>query len=143
MDRQSEAERLLELALERPPLEREQFLAEACASEPDLYRELSSLLPWADEDRDFLRSPILRPVIPDVLSFLEAQASGKSAAEASGLPEQIGGYRIVRLLGYGGMGLIYEARQSDSAPSVALKVLYPWPAPSELVQRFASEARVL
>jgi serine/threonine protein kinase len=143
MDRESDAERLLELALARPPSEREQFLATVCASEPDLYSELASLLPWADEDRDFLRSPILRPVIPDVLAFLEAQASGKSAAEASGLPEQIGGYRIVRLLGYGGMGLIYEARPSDAAPSVALKVLYPWPAPPELVQRFASEARIL
>lgn len=143
MERESEAERLLELTLARPPAEREQFLTEACAGEPDLYRELTGLLPFADEDRDFLRSPVLRPLIPDVLGFLEAQASGKSAAEASGLPEQIGGYRIVRLLGYGGMGLIYEAKQSASERSVALKVLYPWPAPPELVQRFASEARVL
>ena len=143
MDRESEAERLLELALAQPQAEQDRFLAEACAGKPDLYRELSALLPWADDDREFLRSPILRPLIPDVLSFLEAQASGKSAAEASGLPEQIGGYRIVRLLGYGGMGLIYEAKQGVSERSVALKVLYPWPAPPELVQRFAAEARVL
>jgi len=143
MDRESEAERLLELALAQPQAEQDRFLAEACAGKPDLYRELSAFLPWADDDREFLRSPILRPLIPDVLSFLEAQASGKSAAEASGLPEQIGGYRIVRLLGYGGMGLIYEAKQGVSERSVALKVLYPWPAPPELVQRFAAEARVL
>ena len=144
MDREVKAERLLELALQKPPAERDRFLAAACAGAPDLYRELSSLLPFAaDEDRDFLRSLVLRPVIPDVLGFLEAQAGGRSAAEASGLPEQIGGYRIVRLLGYGGMGLIYEARPTDAERSVALKVLYPWPAPLELVRRFASEARLL
>ncbi len=143
MDRESEAERLLALALERPPAERGTFLDTACAGEPGLHRELAALLPYAEGDPDFLRSPVLRPVMPDVLGFLEAQASGRSVAEASGLPEQIGGYRIVRLLGYGGMGLIYEARRSEAEPSVALKILYPWPAPPELVRRFAAEAQVL
>jgi serine/threonine protein kinase len=143
MDRESEAERLLGLALEQPPSARTTFLAAACEGEPELYRELASLLPYADVEREFLRSPILRPLVPDVAGFLEAQAGGRNAAEESGLPEQIGGYRIVRLLGYGGMGLIYEARQSDGERSVALKVLHPWPPPPELVQRFASEARAL
>lgn len=143
MDRESEAERVLELVLQRPPEEREIFLADACAGEPELYQELASLLPYADEDDDFLRSPVPRPVLPDVPGILEAQAHGRSAAEASGLPERIGGYRIVRLLGYGGMGLIYEATPDGSARSVALKVLYPWPAPPDLVQRFAAEARAL
>lgn len=143
MDRESEAERLLELALERPPPEREAFLATACADDPDLYQELTALLSYAGGDPDFLRSPVLRPVIPDVAGFLEAQASGRGAAEASGLPGRIGGYRIMRLLGYGGMGLIYEAKQSEDERSVALKVLYPWPAPPELIRRFAAEARVL
>ena len=143
MDRESEAERLLELALERPPAERVTFLDSACASAPDLHRELAALLPYAEGDSGFLRSPVLRPVMPDVLGFLEAQASGRSVAAASGLPEQIGGYRIVRLLGYGGMGLIYEARRSEAERCVALKVLYPWPAPPELVRRFAAEAEVL
>jgi eukaryotic-like serine/threonine-protein kinase len=143
MDRESEAERLLAMALKRPPAEREAFLDAACAGTPDLRRELSALLPFANGDPDFLRSPVLRPVMPDVLGFLEAQESGRSAAEASGLPAQIGGCRIVRLLGYGGMGLIYEARQSDPERAVALKVLHPWPAPRELVRRFAFEAQLL
>lgn len=143
LDRESEAERLLELALERPPEERDLFLADVCAGEPDLYRELASLLPYAGGNDDFLRSPVLRPVMPDVPGILEAQAGGRSAAEASGLPEEIGGYRIVRLLGYGGMGLIYEAKPRGSERSVALKILYPWPAPPDLVERFAEEARAL
>jgi serine/threonine protein kinase len=140
MDRETEAERLLELALRQAPVERDLFLVAACPGKPDLYRELAALLPYADGDPDFLRSPVLRPMIPDIAGFLEA-ASG--AAEAGGLPETIGGYRIVRLLGYGGMGLIYEARQSGSELPVALKILYPWPASRELLLRFAAEARIL
>src|SRR5436309_14741805 len=134
MDRESEAERLLELALERPPAERDRFLAAACAGEPDLHRELAALLPYADGagvDPGFLRSPALRPVMPDVLGFLEAQASGRSVAAASGLPEQIGGYRIVRLLGYGGMGPIHEAGRSEAGGCGAPQPPHPGPAPPQ------------
>ena len=143
MDPESEAEWLLELVLKRPPEERHLFLAAICAGQPDLYRELAALLPFAEVDAGFLRSPVLRPVIPDVVGFLEAQAGGEKMAEGGGLPERIGGYRVVRLVGYGGMGLIYEAKSSDSERSVALKVLHPWQATPELVRRFASEARIL
>ncbi|HTQ78847.1 MAG TPA: serine/threonine-protein kinase [Thermoanaerobaculia bacterium] len=143
MDRQAEAERLLELALARPPGERARFLSAVSADRPDLIQEIASLLPYAELESDFLKSPILRPVVPDVLRFLEDQASGRDTPAPHDLPEQIGGYRILRLLGYGGMGLIYEARQSEAEPSVALKVLYPWPVTPELVRRFAAEARIL
>src|SRR5262249_22584527 len=37
-------ESLFEAALRRPPAERERFLREACANDPDLYREIESLL---------------------------------------------------------------------------------------------------
>ncbi|HSG39240.1 MAG TPA: protein kinase [Thermoanaerobaculia bacterium] len=129
--------------MKRPLAERYLFLAAVCAGQPDLYRELAALLPFAEVDADFLRSPVLRPAIPDIVGFLEVQAGGKRTIESGCLPERIGGYRILRLLGFGGMGLIYEAKSSDSEHPVALKVLHPWQATPELVRRFASEARVL
>lgn len=143
MDRESEAEWLLELALRKPPAERPLFLAAICAGQPELHRELAALLPFAEVDADFLRSPVLRPVIPDVLGFLEAQANGDLTMHSGSLPERIGGYRVRRLLGCGGMGLIYEAEADDSGRPVALKVLHPWQATPELVRRFATEARAL
>lgn len=59
------------------------------------------------------------------------------------IPEAVGPYRIVRLLGTGGMGAVYEAEQSRPKRSVALKVLRPGVATASLLKRFELEAEVL
>lgn len=64
----------------------------------------------------------------------------------SALPEgyRIGPYRIVRLLGQGGMGAVYEARQESLDRRVALKTLHAEYAQNqEAVSRFFNEAKVL
>ena len=42
---------------------------------------------------------------------------------ADGAPESVGGYRLLRRLGAGGMGTVYEAEQPSSGRRVALKLL--------------------
>ncbi len=60
------------------------------------------------------------------------------------LGQCVGEFEIVRLLGKGGMGEVYEARQSSPPRPVALKVLAPWLADSdEALERFWREAAVL
>ncbi|MBS0189589.1 MAG: protein kinase [Planctomycetes bacterium] len=59
------------------------------------------------------------------------------------VPPQIAGYRIVRLIGAGGMGLVYEAAQEALGRSVALKVMQPGGVSGESLARFESEARAL
>ena len=51
------------------------------------------------------------------------------------------GYRIVRLVGEGGMGAVYEAEQDQARRTVALKVIRLGLASPELLRRFEHEAQ--
>lgn len=58
-------------------------------------------------------------------------------------PERLGDYRILDILGEGGMGKVYLAEQSNPKRTVALKVIRPgWATPS-LLRRFEHETEVL
>jgi len=59
------------------------------------------------------------------------------------LPENIAGYRILRLVAAGGMGAVYEAEQQHPHRVVALKVIRPGYATPELIQRFQMESHAL
>lgn len=60
------------------------------------------------------------------------------------VPSWIGPYRVIRLLGEGGMGSVYEGVHTDIERRVALKVLHPeFVRDPEVVQRFFNEARAV
>ncbi|HZY89400.1 MAG TPA: serine/threonine-protein kinase, partial [Gemmataceae bacterium] len=58
-------------------------------------------------------------------------------------PQAVGGYRLLRRLGGGGMGSVYEAEEAASGRRVAVKLIAPEYAESpEAVQRFRQEGRL-
>ncbi len=62
---------------------------------------------------------------------------------SSVLPREFGAYRVIRVLGEGGMGLVYLAERKDLGSKVAIKVLRDsWLSPARR-ERFASEQRLL
>lgn len=58
-------------------------------------------------------------------------------------PPQIGAYRIIREIGRGGMGIVYEAQQGQTERTVALKVIRSGHATPSALRRFEHEARFL
>jgi serine/threonine protein kinase len=70
-------------------------------------------------------------------------AAAPARAMAPGVPESIGHYRILSLLGEGGMGVVYEAEQENPHRAVALKVIRAGYATGEMLHRFENEAQAL
>ena len=80
------------------------------------------------------------------LSGDPVQTSGQSHADLAPedlRPPRIPRYQILRLLGVGGMGAVYEAEQQQPRRTVALKVIRPGKATRRLVRRFRDEAEAL
>lgn len=85
--------------------------------------------------------PIPTPIAGDAQSTSQNGGGTVSSPIRQG-PPQIPGYRVGELLGHGGMGLVYRARQLSAHRDVALKVLlHGATATSDEMQRFRNEAR--
>lgn len=80
------------------------------------------------------------PLDPDATL---ASLGPQPATVAAKVPSTIGSYRIIRLLGEGGMGAVYEAEQDQPRRRVALKVIKSAWADRELLRRFELESQTL
>jgi eukaryotic-like serine/threonine-protein kinase len=98
-------------ALEREPGARGAFLADACGADADLRREVESLL--AQE-----HTPLI--VDHEMLTVAAAVLDGASRLQPG---THLGPYRVEVLLGAGGMGEVYRARDTKLNRDIALKVL--------------------
>src|SRR2546427_508710 len=122
---------LFEQALERPREERAEFLKSACAGDDVLLREVESLLAQHDAESGFLESPAVAAVADEIGDDAEHLPIGK----------QLGPYRIEALLGRGGMGEVYRARDTKLGREVAIKVLpAAFSADADRLHRFQQEA---
>ena len=123
--------KLFDEALERPREERAEFLKSACAGNADLLREVESLLAQHDAESGFLESPAVAAVADQIADDAQHLPIGK----------QLGPYRIEALLGRGGMGEVYRARDTKLGREVAIKVLpAAFSADADRLHRFQQEA---
>lgn len=128
---------LLAAALDQPPDARAAFVEAACEGDEELLNELRRLLAHHDdEDADAeLDSPVLR---------WRREASERDVPSGF-VGKRVGAYRLMRLLGRGGMGVVYLAERVDGQfeQQVAIKLVRSDYAVAEGMARFAVERQVL
>ena len=134
-ERWQQVERVYHSILAKHPGERSAFLAEACAGDEELRREIESLLAYEDRAENFIETQAL-----DVAARMMAEEHSQTVT----VGESFNQYRIVSQLGAGGMGEVYLAEDTRLRRRVALKFL-----PAALttdkkhLHRFELEARAI
>ena len=150
-------ERIRELFLaarDQPLDQRGAFLQRECGADEGLRAEAESLLANDALADTFLQTPALGGAFAlHGPASLGARGLGERPARPSPagamqptpahLPERVGQYRILGVLGQGGMGVVYRAEQESPRRTVALKVIRPGAEYPGLLQRFQHESQVL
>jgi Tol biopolymer transport system component len=125
---------ICDAALELPSSDRSAFVASACHGDEALRTEVEALLMHAESVDGFLEHS-LGVMAADVMSpDRQELAAGR----------RLGQYEIVGLIGAGGMGQVYRARDTKLGRDVAIKVIASAdPAKADQMARFEREARIL
>src|ERR1700720_4377914 len=117
---------IVEAALEREPSAWPSFLDQACGSDIALRNEVESLLGYQREATDFIEAPAYQ------------SAAGSLAEESGELRpgDLLGEYKILSLIGEGGMGEVYLAEDSNLRRRVAIKLLKFGLGTTNIIRRF-------
>ena len=128
-DRWRRTEELFHAALDLEPADRAAFLQQACGTDAELLKEVQSLLHSAEKSIDFLPQAVF-----EVAHSMKAESGPNDPTSGFGpiqnritiaLGILLAHYKVVSLLGGGGMGEVYLAEDTRLRRKVALKLLLP------------------
>ena len=134
-----------ESTADRNPFERlaEEFAARLRRGEhPSITEYVERFPEHADDIRDLFPALALVEQYKPERKELDGSLAESMPPTRGNLPEQLGDYRIIRYLGEGGMGVVYEAVREQLKNHVALKVMHPqFRNRPNYLRRFHTEAR--
>lgn len=134
-ERLRQVEELYHAALELPATERESFIQERCDNDEELRRELETLLAVKKSSNNFFEKPPLS---------LAAQMFAEKDKKSNLAGQEISHYKIIKLLGAGGMGEVYLAEDTKLQRRIALKIVTAqFEHDVERIERFKKEARAI
>jgi eukaryotic-like serine/threonine-protein kinase len=132
-ERWQQVSRIYHDALARDPQAREAFVRDACGGDAAMQKEVQSLLAEPISAENFLGQPAAAPA-----------GSPRTDPGASLLNRRLGTCQILEVVGVGGMGTVYRARDTKLGRDVAIKVLpRPLSWDPRRLARFEREARLL
>jgi serine/threonine-protein kinase len=138
--RWQEIKRVLDLVEDASPDARMGVLTVACAGDGDLRREVESLLSF--EGKAAVLDRAARAMEVHLAQENTGQISGPTRAFRLAAGARLGPYEILTPLGAGGMGEVYQARDTRLGRTVALKILLGGLVSRNDFQRFEREARL-
>ena len=138
-ERWRQVEDIFQTALDLGPQERAVYVAQACAEDVDLKRDVENLLSQHESAGGLLEDPLYGDT---ELSALEAFVYEE---EDPLIGRRLGAYRIEREIGRGGMGAVYEAVRVDKEfmLTVAIKLVKRGMDTDFVLRRFRKERQIL
>ena len=123
-------------ACDRPDDERRRVLDERCGLDGPLRREVENLLRAHEDAGRFMSDP--------PAAAQKAADSATHDASIEELPRYVGHFKLIRLLGQGGFGAVYEAQQEHPVRrTVALKIIKLGMDTRQVIARFEAERQAL
>lgn len=137
----SRAHAIFSMAMDLEPSQRRAMVARVCEGNLELEMRVERLLKAAEHSEGFLESPALADASRERQARLERLESHARQSEL--MPEVVGNYLVVGVLGAGGMATVYEAIQENPHRRVALKVMHETLTRTDAIVRFRLEAQTL
>lgn len=136
-NRWQQLEEIFQTAFDLAPEKRAQYIAEACAGDEELRRQVEALLAQYNEASNFLDKSLYESTGVQALAAL--------IDDDPVIGQRIGAYKVVNQIGRGGMGAVYLAERADNAfqKRVAIKLIRRGMDTDYILRRFRHERQIL
>src|SRR5713226_8829241 len=132
-DRAERIAEIVERVLEVDVAQRSAVIIDLCAGDPELLGEVGSLLLFQEKARDFIEAPAVEKVAEMLADEYRELTTG----------EILGDYKILSLIGEGGMGEVYLAEDTKLQRQVAIKLIKQGFGTASFLRHFRNEEKIL